>query len=105
MRLTGLDADKNYFEKTIPHHECTEEDYAEFYPIVKNLEKNLEVTKTLFGGFECIDWDNEDEPILIYGDRYHSDVFQNLNVILVPCNYIGAFGESTVTPECIPDLE
>ena len=42
VRLTGVDADKNYFEKTIPHHECTEEEYAEFYPIIKRQEKNLE---------------------------------------------------------------
>ena len=46
VRLTGVDADKNYYEKTIPHHECTEQDYAEFYPIVKNMEQNMETIKT-----------------------------------------------------------
>ena len=40
--MTGVDYDGNYFEKTIPHHECTEEDYAEFYPIEDDQESVLE---------------------------------------------------------------
>lgn len=38
IRQTGVYAeglgDRQYQEKTIPHHQCTEEDYAGFYPII-----------------------------------------------------------------------
>ena len=34
--LSGYDKDGYYFAKTIPHHECTEEEYNEFYPIISS---------------------------------------------------------------------
>ena len=32
FRIKGFKGDKEY-EKILPYHECTDEDYAEFYPI------------------------------------------------------------------------
>ena len=43
------------------------------------------------GGFNCIDWE-DNEPLLVYGDQYADDYFRTLNVILVPCNYVGSLG-------------
>ena len=51
----------------------------------------------------CIDWDDLESP-LIYGNDL-SDVLQELNVLLVPCNYIGEFGDHTIPPGCNSDLQ
>ena len=45
------------FEKTIPHHKCTEEQYAEFYPVESNSETAHEYFKEI-GSYNCIDWDD-----------------------------------------------
>ena len=42
VSLKGADKDGERYEKTIQHHECTEEEYAEFYPIVASQETHLE---------------------------------------------------------------
>ena len=44
-------------EKTIPHHKCTEEEYAEFYPIESNSKGDHDSIK-YNGGYTCIDWDD-----------------------------------------------
>ena len=56
VRLTGL---KNgiYYEKTIPHHKCTEEEYAEFYPLESDSAAIHDYIKSA-GGYNCIDWDD-----------------------------------------------
>ena len=33
VKIVGVDSELNYYEKIIPHHKCTEEEYAGFYPI------------------------------------------------------------------------
>ena len=58
---------REFSSKTIPHHECTEEEYAEFYPIVSSDEGYLQLAKYA-GGLYCIDWDIE-EPHLIFGEH------------------------------------
>ena len=52
----------------------------------------------------CIDWDDL-ESSLMYGAAFADDVFQSLNVILVPCNYVGQFGQHTIPPNCNFDLQ
>ena len=42
IRIVGMDSELNYYEKAIPHHKCTEEDYAGFYPILSEMENQLE---------------------------------------------------------------
>ena len=50
------------------------------------------------GGFYCIDWNSED-PYLLFGDMsILDDAHQNLNVELVPCNWVGESGEETIMP-------
>ena len=45
FRRLGL-KDGVYFERFIPHHRCTESDYAEFFPIEENMEKKLNTIKS-----------------------------------------------------------
>ena len=66
VRFKGYD-DGRYYERDIPHHKCTEEEYAEFYPIVSSDEGYLQLAKYA-GGLYCIDWDIE-EPHLIFGEH------------------------------------
>ena len=65
MRFYGFDEGAQ-FERDIPYHKCTEEEYAEFYPIVSSDEGKLDLGKIF--GLNCIDWDIED-PHLIFGDE------------------------------------
>ena len=51
----------------------------------------------------CIDWDDLESP-LIYGS-FVDDMFQSLNVLLVPCNFVGRFRDHTIPPNCNPDLQ
>ena len=62
-----------YFERDIPHHKCTEEEYAKFYPIVSSEEIYLKRWKKQ--DLNCIDWNFED-PYLIFGDFSTDDVSQ-----------------------------
>ena len=86
VHLIGLDQDGNYVEKAIPHHKCTEEEYAEFYPIESDQENLLKDSKSL-GDFHCIDWNDED-PHLVFGTPLDR-VWQSIAVVLVPCDYVG----------------
>ena len=55
-----------WFERIVPHHECTSEDYAEFYPIDTKQEKLLKnIKESEKKGFLCLDW-KDDDPYLIY---------------------------------------
>ena len=103
VRMAGLGPDGKPFEKTIPYHKCTEEEYAEFYPLVSHRERQFQLHEVA-GGFNCIDWDN-DNPYLVFGDSTNDDVWQNLNILLVTCDYIGQFGYHTVPEECNTSLQ
>ena len=47
-------------EIILPHHKCTEKDYAEFYPIKSAQEKTLNrVKESDKHSFLCIDWDDD----------------------------------------------
>ena len=67
IRYSGQETNKrDFFEKSIPFHKCTEEEYAEFYPIREDKKTEFDFKKTSIG-FYCIDWDNNESPHLIYG--------------------------------------
>ena len=66
VKLIGKDRDENYFEKAIPHHKCTEEEFSEFAPIEEGQETKLKDLKSE-GDFHCIDWNDED-PHIVFGD-------------------------------------
>ena len=52
---------------------CTDDDYAEFYPITSGEEKELsKIRSEPNRGLFCLDWD-EAEPFIIYGDDSSSD--------------------------------
>ena len=65
---TGQDPDGEYLERLIPHHACTEEEYAEFNPFSSVSSQSLESFRA-FGEFNCIDWDDED-PYLVFGQPF-----------------------------------
>ena len=64
FRITGK-KDDEYFERILPHHVCTEEDYAVFSPIQSHYKEVLDNAKKK-EGFLCLDWDDTD-PIYSYG--------------------------------------
>ena len=51
------------YERILSYHACTEDDFAEFYPIAQSQESNLENKKD---SLHCIDWDDAN-PFLVYG--------------------------------------
>ena len=102
VRMTGLDLQGNYYERIIPHHKCTDEDFQEFYPIVGEQSKEFE-TKHSAVGFNCIDWDDED-PYMIYGNLLEG-AFQSFNVMLVTCNYKTFSGHDAIQPGCSTDIQ
>ena len=70
IRTKTWNADTQTFkEKIIPFHDCTDEDYAQFYPIRKE-------EKEIFDGMRndpdrgaiCIDWDDAD-PLQLFGSE------------------------------------
>ena len=85
VRLFGR-KDNVEYEKIIPHHKCTEEDYKDFYPVAPKSEKALEIIKTdEKRGLYCLDWSDED--MFVFGETYNPS-YQRLEIVMVPCNYI-----------------
>ena len=73
FRITGYRDNQQWYEQILPHHVCTDDDYAEFYPITSGEEQLLsEIRSEPNRGLLCLDWD-EAEPFFIYGDESSSD--------------------------------
>ena len=73
------------FERNLKMHMCTDEDYAEFYPISEASDSNLEeIRNDPERGFYCPDWNAEDD-YEIYGQEIDDD-YKRLEVIFMPCN-------------------
>ena len=54
-------------EKILPFHDCTDEDYAQFYPIRADKKDEMDrFRKDPTQGFICLDWDDSD-PLQLYG--------------------------------------
>ena len=67
FRITGY-KDNEWYHHILPYHKCTEEDYAEFYPIRSAQKATLEsIQEDADRGFFCFDW-NDEEPLEIFGD-------------------------------------
>ena len=58
------------YEKIIPFHDCTDEDYAQFYPIREDQKENFDFMREYPDrlGLICIDWDDSD-PLQLFGSR------------------------------------
>lgn len=102
-RIKGIE-----FERIMPYHRCTEEDWEVFPPAAKAFEdsfiaiKNGDVDTML-----CLDWSDDVEPILIYGNEKNDD-YSRVELVLVPCNYLHTeldYDGDTVPEECLADKE
>lgn len=98
---------EEYGERILPHHVCTDDDYALFYPMESGQKKTLEAIRASEDlDFLCIDWP-EDDPYLIYGSTHETN-YQLLEFIMTPCNYAHKeFSEVglEVGEECIRDRD
>ena len=80
--------DSEPFEHILPVHKCTDEDYAEFYPINPGFESLMrDIREDPDRGFICLDWNDED-PFKIFGDIENSSEMMVMEAILAPCNYV-----------------
>ena len=61
--MAGFDQDGQYFEKSIPHHKCSKDEIAEFYPLESSFQRGGDDFSV--ESFNCIDWDEKD-PYLLY---------------------------------------
>lgn len=60
--------DHQWTRRILPHHVCTEEDYAQFYPVQASLKATLDRIRSRTDlDFLCIDWPEED-PFVIFGN-------------------------------------
>ena len=101
--------DNFWFERIVPYHECTDEDYALFYPIDSGSEQELRhIREDPARGFFCLDWD-ENDPFSIFGNIDHSSHYTIIEAILSPCNYlhkeVDPNGVYSIDEECIIDPE
>lgn len=93
------------FERILPFHKCTEDDWDMFPPPSKSFKDVMTLIKTdPERGMFCID---PTEELHIYGNE-KSYNYQRLELIITPCNYLhthlGYEGDS-IHPECIADLD
>lgn len=107
IRMFGK-KDGKEFERLLPYHKCTDEDWKEFTPPSKAFSDSFSAIKNGdVDGMYCLDWTDDVEPILIYGNE-KNDEYQRVELVLVPCNYVhtrlGYDGDS-VTEECLADKD
>ena len=82
IRHEGID--KEYI---LQYHKCTDEDYAEFYPVQKSSEAFLKAMREDPNrGMLCIDW-TDDFPFELVG-TLNDSTYARFQAILVPCNYV-----------------
>ena len=93
-------------ENILEFHPCTEEDYAQFYPIETRQESLLNKIKNdPLRGFFCLNWATD--KLTIFGDENGLN-YQRLEFATYPCNYVHVeygYKDDFVADECIPDLE
>ena len=107
FRVFGI-KDNVMFERLIPYHKCTEEDYEQFNPIERSQKKKLEDIKSDPNrDFFCFDWEDEN-PFEIYGSEVE-DSYQRVEMLLLPCNQLGSeLGKregETISEKCNTSLE
>ena len=98
-----------WYERILPYHECTDEDYAQFHPMNFGSEDEFRnIRDNPDRGFFCLDWDDED-PFQIFGNSEFSSNYKVLEAILAPCNYlhkeIDPKGVYSIGEECNTDPE
>ena len=87
VRRLSIDENIGYRNETfLPYHNCTDDDYAKFYPV--NEDSQLKYNQIRTGekrGFYCIDWEQEELELGVSKGGFTNYV----DIMLVPCNYIG----------------
>ena len=88
------------------YHKCTDEDFAQFYPIRQEYKTRYDqIREDENRGFYCIDWDKEDISLGISKTGY----VNYLDIMLVPCNFIGkaspGITKDDIHENCHADLE
>ena len=105
FRLAGKKNGISY-QKILPYHTCTDEDYDQFYPVQTTSKKLLgKLREDPDRGLMCIDW-KSDDPELV--GQFTDDDYTRLEVLLVPCNYLhieGGYSGDSIHSECIGDLD
>ena len=104
VRIFGKKEGKEY-EKFIPFHKCTDEDWAEFPPPAQaSADSWNDIKSGEKRGMFCLDWT---EDILLYGNEKNEE-YQRIELVLTPCNYLHThlgYKDDTVHEECVDDLE
>ena len=107
-RMFGYVNNERY-EKMIPYHKCTAEDFDEFAPPAPEAEGLLEDYKNNPNrNLYCMDWDKYSETLAIWGVTFDEVSYQRFEYVLVPCNYVHAEIGPTddyVADECIADRD
>ena len=71
-------------EFEIPLHTCTDEDYAEFYPVDEKSEDKLNLLRTVPGrSLLCLDWS---KSLDLYGTEASGN-FAFIDIMILPCNH------------------
>ena len=95
-----------YYQRILPYHTCTDDDYDKFYPVKKSSVSFLKkIRENPERGMFCLDW-NDDDPIELIGDT-HDDDYTRLELLVVPCNYVHTmldYQYDSVNPQCVEDL-
>ena len=87
VRRLSIDNNIGYRNETfLPYHDCTDADYARFYPVNEDSQLNYHAIRTgEKRGFYCIDWEKEELELGVSKGGFTNYV----DIMLVPCNYIG----------------
>ena len=94
----------------LPIYKCTENDYAEFFPIENRSSALLQQIKTdEKRGFFCLDWEAaiDENGVSLFGSDGSGD-FGSISIIVMPCNmrlsFLGAINDR-IDPECVANLD
>ena len=108
VRVFGRNRAGVWNEQVIPHHECTEADLSQFYPIQSiNKQQYDDIVNNPKRGASCIDFEKLD--LNLWSNEMIATEFQKIDIVLAPCNVVNeiALGSTTadISPECIPDFK
>ena len=103
VRMDGFKGGEK-FDRIIPYHLCTDEDWDKFPPPTKDASVSIApILSGEYGGMYCLDWEDDIENMLIYGNR-NNDEYQKIEILLVPCNYLHSKNDS-IPEECEADKD
>ena len=88
-RLYGFDENGETYEKFLPHHVCTKEDYDQFAPPSSDAEFKFNQYYSGEKKLYCLDWDGPlSDQMSVWSQEKQGMNYQRLEFTLVPCNYL-----------------